>query len=165
LSHSVPDERSLMAELDGNTLSVYCYLLSKRRNSVGVRQLQRALGFSSSSTAHYHLEKLRDLGLIQKSSLGDYSVSRVIKVGVLSACVFVAGHALPKHLIYATATSLMILLFAALFANSLSLTVLGALLPGIVAAVIFWYETVTVWQRLRSARIVGSTDPQERSKV
>jgi len=165
LSHSVPDERSLMAELDGNTLSVYCYLLSKRRKSVGVRQLQRALGFSSSSTAHYHLEKLRDLGLIQKNSLGDYSVSRVIKVGVLSACVFVAGQALPKHLIYATATSIMILLFASLSASSLSLTVLAALSPGIVAAAIFWYETVVVWQRLRSARIVGSNESQERSKV
>ncbi len=124
---------------------------------MGVRQLQRALGFSSSSTAHYHLEKLKDLGLIQKNSSGDYAVSRVIKVGVLSACVFVGGRALPKHLIYAAATSLMIMLFVWVFANSLSLVVLVALSPGIVAAMIFWYEAVTVWQRLRSARIVGSS--------
>jgi predicted DNA-binding transcriptional regulator len=38
-------------ENSGNTLRVYWYILKKRENC-GVREVQRALGFSSSSSAH-----------------------------------------------------------------------------------------------------------------
>jgi len=158
LASEMFDERRVLTELVGNTLSVYWYLLSKRRNSVGVREVQRALGFSSSSTAHYHLDKLRELGLIDQNSLGDYNITRVVKVGVLSACVFVGGHAFPKHFIYAVATSLMILLFAWLYVNSLTPLLILALSPGILAALIFWFEAITVWQRTRSTKMNCSRD-------
>jgi len=39
------DERKLLTELTGNTLVVYWYLLRKRGNPAGVREIQRALGF------------------------------------------------------------------------------------------------------------------------
>ncbi len=39
------DEETLEAELKGKTLLVYLYLLRSRKNTVGVREIQRALGF------------------------------------------------------------------------------------------------------------------------
>ena len=61
-------------EISGSTLRVYWYLLKKRENC-GVREIQRALGFSSSSSAHYHLEKLVDKGLLTRDRYGGYSVN------------------------------------------------------------------------------------------
>jgi len=164
LPSNAPDNREGYAELTGSTLSVYWYLLSRRPDSVGVREVQRALGFSSSSTANYHLEKLMDLGLLDKNPSGDYRIKRVVKVGVLSAFVFVGRYAFPKHLLYSILTSVMILVFLLLFAEALSLTVFVALSPGILAAAIFWYETFIVWRR-KPSRAVGSRDSNKRSKV
>jgi DNA-binding transcriptional ArsR family regulator len=140
------DERKVLTELRGNTLLVYWYLLRKRQNPAGVREVQRALGFSSSSTASYHLEKLTELGLVAKDSFGNYKVSQVAKVGIMRAFLFVGGFAFPKHLLYAIITSLLILCFILLFVSTLSLILMLALLPGIMAAGIFWYEAVTVWR-------------------
>ena len=59
------------AELKGNTLRVYVYALKKRK--VGVREVQRALLMSNPSLAQYHLNKLRELGLVSESN-GEYEV-------------------------------------------------------------------------------------------
>ena len=152
MTPKITDEERILSELRGNTLLVYWYLLKKGRGSSGVREVQRALGFSSPSSASYQLEKLRELGLASKDHSGDYQVSRFIKAGVISAFVFFGGHAFPKHLFYASATSLMILIFIILFIRSLSLIVTAALLPGILAAIIFWYETIKVWRHRPSRR-------------
>ncbi|MFB0567333.1 MAG: hypothetical protein ACETVM_01945 [Candidatus Bathyarchaeia archaeon] len=147
LSSEKLSEDKLFSELKGNTLSVYWYFLTRRRNPIGVREVQRALNFSSSSTADYHLKKLIGLGLIDKDSFGNYKVKRVVKVGIISAFLFVGRFVFPKHLIYSIITSSMILLFLLSFAEMLSLIVFVALLPGILATVIFWYETLIVWKR------------------
>ncbi|TLX99316.1 MAG: hypothetical protein E6K95_09775 [Thaumarchaeota archaeon] len=57
------------AQLKGNTLRVYVYALKKRK--VGVREVQRALRLSNPSLAQYHLNKLRELGLLREEG-GDY---------------------------------------------------------------------------------------------
>lgn len=59
------DDALIEAELKGKTMLVYMHLLRLDRPSVGVREVQRALGFSSPSVAAYHLNKLRDLGLVE----------------------------------------------------------------------------------------------------
>lgn len=143
---NITDEERILSELTGNTLLVYWYLLKKGQDSSGVREVQRTLGFSSPSSASYQLEKLRELGLVSKDRSGNYQVSRVIKAGVISAFIFFGGHAFPKYLIYASATSIMILLFITLFIHALSPMIVAALLPGTLAAAIFWYETLKVWR-------------------
>jgi predicted DNA-binding transcriptional regulator len=55
----------LEAKLRGKTLLVYWYLL-KHGSPIGVRHIQRELGFSSPSIVSHHLEKLMDLGLVKK---------------------------------------------------------------------------------------------------
>lgn len=136
-------------EISGNTLLVYFYLL-KNRQSCGVREIQRALGFSSSSTAHYHLEKLTGKGVLTKDSYGNYKINEAAKVGLINPFVIILGFVFPKQLVYATATTIMSTFFLALFWNTLTLTVILALTPGIVASGIFWYEAVKLWRSLPS---------------
>ena len=45
------DEEVIAAELKGKTLLVYMYLLRSSDSSVGVREVQRALNFSSPSVS------------------------------------------------------------------------------------------------------------------
>ena len=68
------------AELKGNTLRVYVYALKKRK--VGVREVQRALLMSNPSLAQYHLNKLKDLGLVSENN-GEYEVVGEVKVDVM----------------------------------------------------------------------------------
>src|SRR5438093_13735352 len=67
------------AQLKGNTLRVYVYALKKRK--VGVREVQRALRLSNPSLAQYHLNKLRELGLLRAEG-GDYEFASEVKVDV-----------------------------------------------------------------------------------
>ncbi|MHA2262129.1 MAG: LexA family protein [Candidatus Thorarchaeota archaeon] len=59
------DSSHLEAELRGNTLRVYWYMI-QQGEPVGVREIQRALGMSSPSVANHHLSRLLDLELIDK---------------------------------------------------------------------------------------------------
>lgn len=164
MSSNAIDERKVLTELTGNTLHVYWYLFKKKQNPTGVREVQKALGFSSSSSADYHLQKLLDLGLIDKNSFGNYRIKKIVKVGVMKSFLFVGRTVFPKHLLYAISTSAMIVLFFLWFAEVLSPIVFAALSPGILAAAIFWYETLIVWKSIPT-RLIGSNNSTKRSKV
>ncbi len=60
--------------LKGTTLKVYRFLF-KLGKPAGVRDIQRALGLSSSSVAEYHVKKLLQSGLIREDQDG-YVVDR-----------------------------------------------------------------------------------------
>lgn len=55
------DDAHIESELKGKTLLVYMHILKAGHETVGVREVQRTLGFSSPSVAAYHLQKLQDL--------------------------------------------------------------------------------------------------------
>lgn len=137
------------AEISKTTLLVYFYVLRKRE-SCGVREVQRALGFSSSSSAHYHLEKLVDRGVVTKDSYRNYRVNQKARVKMISHFLVIGGFPLPKQLIYAAVTTTMCVFAVAFFWVSLTLTVVLALLPGVVASGIFWYEAVKMWSSFPS---------------
>jgi hypothetical protein len=136
-------------EISGNTLRVYWYVL-KKKEGCGVREIQRALGFSSSSSAHYHLEKLADKGFLIRNEYGSYHVNSRVKSGVISSFVFVRGFVFPRQLFYAVITTAMNVLFLMFFWGFLSLAIILALAPGFLACLIFWYETVRLWPSLPS---------------
>jgi hypothetical protein len=48
------DEEIIESELKGKTLLVYMHILKSKEPSVGVREIQRALSFSSPSVSSYH---------------------------------------------------------------------------------------------------------------
>jgi predicted DNA-binding transcriptional regulator len=143
------DEKKEQVELSGNTLLVYLYVLKKGHNC-GVREVQRMLGFSSSSTAHYHLEKLTCKGILTKDQYGNYEVNEKVKVGRISSFIFLRGFVFPTQLIYAITTTLMCISFLGFFWKFLTPTTILALSPGIVASAIFWYDTIRLWQSLPS---------------
>jgi len=145
---SLGEDKELV-EISGNTLRVYFYLF-KRRQTCGVREIQRALGFSSSSSAHYHLEKLASKGVLTKDLYGNYRISEQTRVKLIDRFYVVRGVVLPKQVVYASATSVMCMLFLLLFWNSLTLTVVLALLPGVVASGILWYDAGRLWSSLPS---------------
>jgi hypothetical protein len=136
-------------ELSGTTLLVYWYLLRKRQGC-GVREIQRALGFSSSSSAHYHLEKLVYKNISIKDEHGNYKINEKVKIGRISPFIFVQGYVFPMQLFYAIATTGMCIVFLVLFWKFLTLTIILALSPGILASAIFWYDAIKVWQSVPS---------------
>ena len=69
------DEDKIASVLKGNTLRVYWHVLRSRGEVVGVRDTQRALGFSSPALAIYHFDKLVELGLVERIFLRKVSKS------------------------------------------------------------------------------------------
>lgn len=135
----------LASELQGNTLRVYWYLINSSSNSsFGPRDVQRKLSFSSPSLAVYHLDKLVELGVVEKSG-GEYRVTRIVDVGILKQFTRVRGFLLPRQLLYATmwTTLLGFFLFEFRVFNFYSVF---ALLFGFLGAVILWFETLSNWR-------------------
>lgn len=157
-------DRRQEAGISGSTLLVYLYIF-KKGNACGVREVQRALGFSSSSSAHYHLEKLMLKGVLTRDSYGNYKINKNKKVWLINPFFVVNRFVFLKQLVYATATTLMCLFFLIFFWNFLTLTVILALLPGVLACGIFWYDTIKLWSSLPSLKKNRSRVSQECSDV
>ena len=138
------DEDLMEAELRGKTLLVYLYMLRGKKASVGVREVQRALGFSSPSVAAYHLNKLRELGLVE-SVRGDYRLTRLVKVGVLRRFVAIGGLLLPRLLFYAVLITSLLVTYILQYPY-LTRRNVAALAMGIVPTIILWYETLKLWR-------------------
>jgi hypothetical protein len=139
---------SVEPSLVGNTLRTYWSLLCKRDNPIGLRAIQRELGFSSPSSAVYQLEKLIRLGLVQKDDMGDYIVRRVTKVGFLRYFFFVGGYPLPRSAIYGSLSLLIdVACFAVLIGLQVQISVAGfASLPGLFSSSIFWYDAMRIFR-------------------
>lgn len=140
------DDEKFEAELKGNTLRVYLYVLRSRGN-VGVREVQRALHFSSPTLAAYHLDKLAELGLLEKKH-GEYKLVREVKVGVLKQFMRVGSVMLPRYLFYAmmfttllTLYTMYLLMFEQVNSSSIFALIFGAL--GVITS---WYETIKTWR-------------------
>jgi hypothetical protein len=58
-------------ELEGITLDVYLHVVKKGK-PVGPRDVMKAVNLSSPSVAYRHLQKLEDLGYLQKNEYGEY---------------------------------------------------------------------------------------------
>jgi hypothetical protein len=141
------DEEVIESELKGKTLLVYMYILRANQPSVGVREVQRALNFSSPSVSAYHLNKLKDLGLVE-SIRGDYNLVREVKVGVLRQFVTLGGIMLPRFLFYAVLVTTMLLTYLYQFPYDpwYARQYITSLILGGVPAIILWYETVRIWR-------------------
>jgi predicted DNA-binding transcriptional regulator len=114
-SDSMAHEEYLAAQLKGNTLRVYIYVL-KSTGKVGVREVQRALRFSSPTLAVYHLDKLVGLGVLEKK-LGEYLLVKEVKVGILKQFIKVGGLVLPRYLFYATMFTTLLTLYLCISHN------------------------------------------------
>jgi len=136
----------LESELKGKTLLVYWYLLQQPTHTVGVREVQRALGFSSPSIAMHHLEKLQDLGLIRKKGTGEYVLEGEVKVGILRFFTRVGRFLVPRYLFYSVLFSTMLTAYLTLFVLGRIAPSFYALMFGLIASIVFWVETFRLWR-------------------
>ena len=139
----MPDQK-VASKLKGNTLRVYWHLLNSSVEFVGPRQVQRELGFSNPSLAAYHLDKLLDLGLVEKKS-GEYKIKEIVDVGVLKQFIKWKGVVIPRHVTYATLVSTLFIFFLTQL-RSINFYSLFALIFGSLSTAVFWYESIKVWQ-------------------
>ena len=114
---------------------------------MGVREVQRTLGFSSPMLAVYHLDKLVELGLLEKK-YGEYRLVREVKVGVLKQFMRVGSVMLPRHLFYATLFTMLLILFAVYLVGfeRVSLSSVFALIFAGLGVSMSWYETIKAWR-------------------
>ncbi|MEM2876448.1 MAG: hypothetical protein QXL67_05825 [Candidatus Bathyarchaeia archaeon] len=157
------------SQLKGKTLVVYWHLLRSPGSTVGVREVQRTLGFSSPSVAHHHLEKLCSLGLVEKSVTGEYSLVQDVKVGFLKAFIRFGRFMVPRYLFYSVWFTTMLIVYLILYGHSGSIHNIVAIIFGLsaclilfrgvssfhslmvyvfgsIASSIFWYETYRAWR-------------------
>ena len=132
-------------ELKGNTLRVYVYALKSRK--VGVREVHRALGLSNPSLAQYHLNKLRDLGLVREEN-GEYEVAAEVKVDVMRDLLRIGTFLIPRFVFYAIFFSIL-----TAYLTAIGLTVYAGIMivPWFIilatsASAVFWYETILAWR-------------------
>jgi len=139
------DEEKIASELRGNTLRAYWALLNSEDRFVGVRELQRKLGFSSPALASYHLNKLVEMKLVVKER-GDYRLVREVRGGILKQFIKLGTFMFPRYVLYATMfTTLLLYLLVNL--REFTFYSVFALILGLLGSVIFWYETVRVWRQ------------------
>lgn len=139
------DEVKLEFELRGKAWKVY-WLLLKKGCPMSAREVQRALHFSSPSVAQHHLERLCDLGLVQKQDAGSsYLLTNEVKIGVLKHFVKLGRLLFPRYFFYAVFSTTFYIIYLALLMQSFSQENLFIMIFGAVVSVIFWYEAVRVW--------------------
>jgi hypothetical protein len=140
---SESDRDKVDYELRGKTLTVYLYLL-KHGKAVGVREIQKELGFSSPSVAFHHLDKLVDLGVVEKDEYERYVLARKVDTGILHSFISIGGFTLPRLGFYAAFFTTIAVAYLLLNHSSLDLY---ALIGTVGGAAIFWYEAWRVWRR------------------
>ena len=138
-------EAIIESELKGKTLLVYMHMLKKPGTKVGVREVQRDLGFSGPSVSSYHLNKLKDLELIE-NEYGDYKLVREVKVGVLRQFISFGGIMLPRYLFYAVLLTTMLVTYLIQSPLHPTRETYTTIIMGLVPNVILWYETIKIWR-------------------
>lgn len=139
-----PDGETVDKLLKGRTMSVYALLLSQ--GEMGVREVQRELGFSSPSLALHHLTKLVELDLVTKDTHGNYTVSRTVRVGSLSLFIKFGSRLLPRFLFLGTLFTGMLTLYLIFFVTwpptggDLMFIVMS-----VIAIIIVFYESRQIW--------------------
>ncbi len=83
-------------ELEGITLRVYLYVVKKGK-PVGPRDVMKGAHLSSPSVAYRHLQKLEDLGYLQKNKYGEYVTKNKARV---RGYVWIGRRMMPKMLVY-----------------------------------------------------------------
>jgi hypothetical protein len=117
-------------ELEGNTLTVYAYIVHAAK-PVGTRDVTRGACLSSTSVAHRHLQKLEEFGLIEKNEYGDYFLKE--KTGI-NGHVWVGKNLVPRLMFYS-------FFFLGAFAAEIAIIVLSYLINGLVIQTSFLFLT------------------------
>ena len=133
-------------KLRGKAWKVYWLLLKKGR-PMSVREVEKALRFSSPSVAQHHLEQLRQMGLVQKEKTGgNYILVSEVKIGVLKHFVKLGRLMFPRYFFYAIFSSAFYIAYIMILMQDLTRENLFILSFGAIVTLIFWYEALRFWR-------------------
>ena len=124
---------------------MYWHLLRSSSGVVRVRETQRSLGFSSAALALYHLEKLLELGLVRKVR-DEYQLTKTVDIGVLKQFTKIGTFLLPRYTLYATMFTTLLIFYVSQF-RMVNFHSVFALIFGVLATAILWYEAVRTWRQ------------------
>lgn len=133
------------AELKGTTLRVYWEVFRSPR-PVGVREVQRLIRFSSPSTALYHLEKLRELGVVRKDEHGRYEAVEEIRPSQFRMFLRIGKIILPRFVFYTVFFVAAVVIYVVQSLLTGSQTDAMALIFGTSAALVCVYEAIRIWR-------------------
>ena len=140
------DESELEYKLKGKAWNVY-WLLLKNGQPMSVREVARALRFSSPSVANHHLEQLIQIGLVERQEIGgNYALVGEVKIGVLRHFVKLGRMMFPRYFFYALFSSAFYVTYLTLFIETVTQETLFVIAFGAIVSTIFWYEAVRVWR-------------------
>lgn len=139
------DARVIESQLKGTTLRVYWEVFKSSR-PLGVREVQRLIRFSSPSTALYHLEKLRELGVARKDEHGRYQVVEEIRPSQFRMFLRIGRIILPRFVFYAVFFVAAVVIYVAQSLLVRSEINVMALVFGSSAALVCVYEAVRIWR-------------------
>jgi hypothetical protein len=143
------NETRRVAELRGNTLRVYLHLLKQGPSEL--REVQRALGFSTPSLASYHLNKLIEAGYAAQKPTGEYYSAKDVSGQILEGFTKIGPTLVPQLAFFAVLFTAVIAYFSVeSLSDSRFLTPL--ILASLALVAVVWYETARVWRRLTSWR-------------
>jgi hypothetical protein len=140
------DLDTISKELQGNTLSVYWFLL-RTDKTFSAREIQRRTGISSPSLALHHINKLIDLGLVKKDSHGEYSLARKVNPGLLSQFSGKGKSFVPRFVFYAAFSTGLLFSSIYMFYYRLNTASTFLILSLTVFSIIFWVESLRIWRR------------------
>jgi len=135
------DKEDVDIGLKKSEIAVYWVVFEK--GPLGPREVQRFTNFTSPSKALYHLEKLKDMGILKKNSLGKYYVVKRVNSGILRFYLPVKNRLIPRALIYAVLVTLLNVILLLIFHGSVPLIFFT---PSLLAVIILWYETFDLWK-------------------
>jgi ABC-type transport system involved in Fe-S cluster assembly fused permease/ATPase subunit len=147
-------------EFEGITLSVYLYVVRKGK-PVGPRDVMKGAGLSSPSVAYRHLQKLEDLGYLQKNSYGEYITKNKAHV---KGYVWIGRRMLPKMLGYAIVFMSILIVELVIFAlhyavenYEFKVFFLLLILITVFAMAVF---TIEAWRQHRRTKLNNQTEQQ-----
>ena len=117
-------------ELEGNTLNVYAYVVHAAK-PVGTREVTRGASISSTSVAARHLQKLEDMGLIERNEFGNYILKEKTNI---NGHVWVGRNLVPRLMFYS-------FFFLGAFAAEITIILLSALIKGFMVQASFYFLT------------------------
>ena len=138
-------------EIEGTTFKVYLYLV-KEANPLGPRDVMRGTGLSSPSVAYRHLQKLEDLGLIQKNSYGQYVVK---EKQTFRGYVWVGRNLMPRLVFYSffflglVVIGLVTVVLRVMAREEIQLELLFLIFATGVSSILFMAEGIVLLRRLK----------------
>lgn len=145
-------------ELEGNTLTVYAYIVHTAK-PVGTRDVTRGANLSSTSVAHRHLQKLEDWGLIEKNSYGNYILKEKTSI---NGHVWVGRNLVPRLLLYSffflgAFTAEVTILLLSIIVQGFAVQVSFLFLTGMtaVAMTLFLVEGLQLYRKLTPRHVEG----------